>query len=234
MNKRELQEYWYMRLHNKIFYDKGIIEIECLSEGKYDAFFPSFIIHLYFKLMCYSIESNGLIYFDYTFEENEDIAYSIATRLFSPSKVSDVRRALIILQEKGLVEVEKDVEIKEGRTGSKVFIPSVVDNTGKTTLGSEQKRKRRIAARQGDFEQLMLPTEDVKVRKYGRLKNVNLTKDEYEKLKIYSNFETVLNNYSFQIVARKEDYNYSDYEILQNLIEGNKNHEQKRQMVETK
>lgn len=220
-----MQEYWYMRLHNKIFYDKGIIEIECLSEGKYDAFFPSFIIHLYFKMMCYSIESNGLIYFDYTFEENEDIAYSIATRLFSPTKVADVRRALMILQDKGLVEVEKDVEIKQGRIGSKLFIPLVVDNTGKTTLGSEEKRKRRIAAKAGKFEQLTLPTEDYKTKKYGPLKNVNLTNEEYEKLKKIPNYENVLTNYSFHIVNRDSDYSYTDYDCLINLIKGIKENE---------
>lgn len=69
---------WYLRLTEKFFFDKEIIEIENMSQSRNGMFFSSFVIHLYLKMLCYSVAENGLIMIKKDFCDNDNISYMIA------------------------------------------------------------------------------------------------------------------------------------------------------------
>lgn len=218
MSDREKTINWYMRLNDHFFTDREIVEIENLPPERFGRFFGSFVLHLYMKMMCYSISSNGVLIFDQVFEMSSDITLSVARRLHFTESLTEVKQALMILEKYGLIEISTIDE------NCRLFIPKVVDNTGRTTLGSEGKRRRRLAARKG--EQLLLSGEPERIKpgKYGDLKNITLFEDEYERLKAKTkDIERVIFQYGYSKVGRESDNEKSDYDSIIKFIEGMEN-----------
>lgn len=217
--------YWYLRLPYTTLSDPKIQRIERISESKFGEFFPSFIIHIYFKLLCYSTPTDGLIRFDPIYEENEDLAYSVAVTLGFPEKFKKIRQVLIILKEFDLIDV---IEMENE---TQIYIPFVTDNTGKTTLSSEERRMRRIKAKNKNKSFLQIETNDDDTtanssKTYGTFKNVILEQKEYEYLKEKCGYiDNLIEFLSIQKeIGRsgyvKNDYAMqSDYESLVDLAE---------------
>ena len=195
---------WYMRFYKRFFADREIHEIEALPESKFGHNFPSLVIHLYFKLMAYSIETNGNIIFRIEVEENTDLAYSVTKRFFQLSKFDEIKRALIILQESGLIE------IIETPDEYRLFIPSVIDNTYSVKLSSEERQQRRLAAKNG-----LLPLAEKPLKKYGSLNNVFLTEEEYEHLSEHiGSLAHLITSYGYSKAGRESNHKQSDYENI--------------------
>lgn len=135
---------WYLRLTAKFFYDREIIEIESIAPEIKGEFFPSFVIHLYMKMLCYSVDRNGLIKIKNEYKADNNVSVMIANMFGFTSLQPSVKQALGILMNHGLVEIEEDFE----NFTTNIFLPEVVDNTGSTRLSSEQRQQRRIAAKQ--------------------------------------------------------------------------------------
>ena len=135
---------WYLRLTAKFFYDREIIEIENIAPEIKGEFFPSFVIHLYMKMLCYSVDRNGLIKIKNEYKADNNVSVMIANMFGFTSLQPSVKQALGILMNHGLVEIEEDFE----NFTTNIFLPEVVDNTGSTRLSSEQRQQRRIAAKQ--------------------------------------------------------------------------------------
>ena len=202
MNNAEKTINWYIRLHDKFFSDQEIAQIEKLPESKYGHNFGSFVIHLYFKLLCNSTKNNGVIYFDLNLEENNDFAYSIAKRFFSESKLAETKQALMMLSYFDLIEITSDIN------GTTVFLPAVISNTGRCTEGADRKR-RRLAEEKNKM--LAGKTEQTveKVRAYGTLQNVYLTESEYQDILSRVNndkfkADACINSYGIELFKQSE------------------------------
>lgn len=219
MLKTESEKNWYMRLTAKFFDSNEIKAIKSLPMANLEPNFPQFIICLYLEMLCYSIPNNGLIFF-HNFECGvDDISYAVA-RMFNNNNMPPVHKALAILEKYGLIEFGETTE--GDRT---IFMPDVPNNTGSSKLSSEQRQRRRLAAKRG--EALLLSTENGNEKIcYGKLfRNVFLSESEYERLKTLAptSCDEVIDNYSlkkkadeaFQIETRK----MSDFEALMHLID---------------
>ena len=68
---------WYFRVHEKFFSDKEIRKIELLPQSRYGIHFPSFVIHLYMKMLCYSVSENGFIILEKKDCDSDNISYPI-------------------------------------------------------------------------------------------------------------------------------------------------------------
>lgn len=216
MNSSEKTINWYIRLYDKFFSDREIADIENLPESKYGHNFGSFVIHLYLKMLCHSTRDNGVIVFEEIYEENSDIAYSISKKFFGIDKIADTRQALTILNKFKLIEVTKD----DGRTT--IFMPGVIANTGKSTVGANKKRERIAQKKQ----LLGLPDDENNDEKksFGNLKNIFLTEQEFKKLNEMTGnniqiLNSYLNKFSYEKYFREKDAKYkSDYQSLCELI----------------
>lgn len=219
---REEEKNWYIRMTAKFFSDKEIIEIKSLPETKYGPNFSDFVICLYLEMLCSSIPDNGLLLFGNMFLDNDNISYAVARKYGRHEKVGSVQAALLIMQRLKLIEFG---EIEEGKT---IFIPAVINNTGSSKLTSEQRRQRRIAARDGNAL-AKLPskensTEEKKLAKlkFGNYRNVLLTADELSDLKSLAGdgVQRLINYYSKMKYLKQnglgeQDYKEkTDYEIL--------------------
>lgn len=218
---------WYLRLTAKFFYDREIIEIENIAPEIKGEFFPSFVIHLYMKMLCYSVDRNGLIKIKNEYKADNNVSVMIANMFGFTSLQPSVKQALGILMNHGLVEIEEDFE----NFTTNIFLPEVVDNTGSTRLSSEQRQQRRIAAKQNKvlkLENKAIEKEEknkeIKKYSYSHRRNVFLAKSEYKELSSYRNFKIVLNEYSIrkEILAIENDQykseDINDYEELKKIL----------------
>ena len=205
MNNDRHGNLWYVRLYKSFFDSKAIKDIERLPDSKYTHNFSSFIIHLYFKMVAYSTESNGNMVFILVMEENDDLAYSIARTFNFVDKLGEVKQALIILEQFGLIQTAKTDEYNQ------LFIPYVPDNTGRLSLNSHQRQQRRLAAQKGKN------LDNTELKTYGRLHNVYLTEDEYESLeRKVSDMDGLISRYGLSVINRHTKV--SDYDELLKCI----------------
>lgn len=208
---------WYIRLRANFFTDREIIYIESLYEEKYGRHFPSFVIHLYLKMLCYSIEDNGHIVFEHREGENNDLAGQIARRFFSIEEKDCTVRALSILESLGLIETEDDEKV------FRIFIPAVVNNTGSHRLSSEKRRQRRILAKSGK-RNLNTVEDRGEMTGYSARGNVFLFQEQYEQLAKMQGFYGVMELYSEEKCLKKEKgrpvSDESDYEQLLHRLHG--------------
>lgn len=214
-------EYWYLRLNYKLFAEKEIMEIKALPASLNGMFFPSFVVHLFLELCCFSIKTNGFIKLDFPAASLNDLSIFVCKLLFSTEYLDSISIALKILISKGLIELvnKDDSDLTNG-----LFIPAVVDNTGSTTLGSEARRLRRINAKRAG-EKTLEENEQLKFDCISGEQKSNITLSESEIQDLFHNLpEYHINHFLENAKKKKEElirnneFNYSnDYEFIKSL-----------------
>lgn len=188
---------WYIRLTEKFFFDKEIIEIENISQARAGMFFPSFVIHLYFKMLCFSIRDNGLIVIRNSYCDNDNISYMIANMFGFNSCQPYVEQAMKILLSHNLIDIYEDTE----KNTKNIFLREVVNNTGSLKLSSAQRQQRRIAAKEKNMKKNALPEAAGQIKKgekskFGYRQNILLFEEEFEELSRQKDFMKILQLYS--------------------------------------
>ena len=138
---------WYLRLTEKFFFDKEVIEIENISQARNGMFFPSFVIHLYLKMLCYSIRENGLIMIQSEYCDNDNVSYMIARMFGFENQQPYVEQALRILLKQKLIEIFEDTN----RNTTNIFMEKLPDYTGSVKLSSIKRQRRRLAAKESQM-----------------------------------------------------------------------------------
>ena len=158
---------WYFRVHEKFFSDKEIRKIELLPQSRYGIHFPSFVIHLYMKMLCYSVSENGFIILEKKDCDSDNISYPIAKAFMDITEQPYVEQALKVLMEKGLIEIVDDINY------TSIFMEKLPAYIGSVTDSSEKRQQRRLAAKNN--KQLRLEnknTEDKSGERKKEKKNV--------------------------------------------------------------
>lgn len=211
MSKGNVKQ-WYMRLNSTTFSDPRLKRIKHISPTYHGRFFGSFVIALYFELICESIPTDGYLVYNLMFTEEESISYIIAEHFYSNSYLPDVKEAIHILQSEGLIEIMENNEENK----LLLYIPTVQDNTGSTSLDSEERRQRRIAAK----GKLLEGSSEI-LTAYGETKNVFLTENEYQSIIAeYENAEGKILAYGYYKIGNNQNKKdkESDYNKLKEFI----------------
>ena len=203
MNTKGHSTLWYVRFYNSFFESQAIKDIESLPDSRFGRNFSSFVIHLYMKMIAFSIETNGSLVYDLAVEENDDLAYSLCVRFGMTHRLGEVKQALMIMESYGLIEAVKTEDMNQ------LFVPYVPDNTGKVSLTSYQKSQRRLKAKRGEL------LTDNKLKAYGKLKNVYLTETEYMQLKDrLGDIHGIIQAYSVSASVLNREGKTSDFDDL--------------------
>jgi len=197
-----------MRLRERFFDDRELVEIESLDEGFFGANFCYLVEVLYMKLMCYSIRDEGQIYFIVEREGAKDIADSIIAKKFFPeSKKTQVRQGLVILEEMGLVYIDRSL------SETRIYIPEVDNMTGKSSKHADEQRridrKKKYKEIESSRKEYCLPV--------GAVGNVYLSDEEYRDIQLKASesgldLNRLIENVSL-IKQRKSDLDLNDYEL---------------------
>jgi len=192
--------YWYLRFSAKFFNDNVMYEM--LNVPIYGK--SLFIIFL--KLCVKSLDKKGYIRIPMYFPEGNYIGY-LATDIKEEPK--EVEFAVNYFLEKELISLFKSD--KE----TLFYIPTVENNTGKSSKGADRKRlerKRREDFLKGENEKPLLELGETK-KVYGKFKNVYLKEDDFKKFQsLYENYDVLLDDLSIdkklKISSPKDDYKY--------------------------
>lgn len=210
MSSGNREALWYVRFYNNFFESGAIKNIESLPDSKFSRNFGSFVIHLFLKLVAYSIEVNGNLIFELTLEENDDLAYSIAKRFGFLEKLSEVKSALMLLEKYGLIETVQTDKYNQ------LFIPYVPDNSGSLLHSSKERQLRRSRIKNGE---LPLKDREAELKARGKLKNVYLSDSEYKILQDnYPGAKQIIAAYGIKMLDVKRSRKESDYENILHFI----------------
>lgn len=192
--------YWYLRFSAKFFDDSVMYEM--LNVPIYGKSF--FIIFL--KLCVKSLDKKGYIRIPKYFPEGNYIGY-LSTDIKEEPK--EVELAVNYFLERELISLFKSD--KE----TLVYIPTVENNTGKSSKDADRKRlerKRREDFLKGENEKPLLESGETK-KVYGKFENVYLREQDFEKFQsLYENYDVLLDDLSIdkklKISSPKDDYKY--------------------------
>lgn len=193
--------YWYLRFSAKFFDDSVMYEM--LNVPIYGKSF--FIIFL--KLCVKSLDKKGYIRIPKYFPEGNYIGY-LSTDIKEEPK--EVELAVNYFLERELISLFKSD--KE----TLVYIPTVENNTGKSSKDADRKRlerKKRENFLKGEDEKPQLLESGESKKVYGKFENVYLREQDFEKFQsLYENYDVLLNDLSIdkklKISSPKDDYKY--------------------------
>lgn len=208
-NKNNL---WYIKLSSRFFGDQEILDILSINTANFGRFFSCFVLILYFRMICHSVNNNGymILYLDMIGSTNP--ANALAKKFFSSDYEEDVQRALIILEREGLIEINANYD----NNAIEIYIPYVENNIGRNCISQELKEQRKIENKERIRNELIAEKKNIKKEKKkprDSLNKVMLTDSEYSELSAkVADLDKQIELLAFTKIMK--DIEITDYEYL--------------------
>lgn len=202
---KENYKYFYFRFTENFLTTQDMLRMKSVEPWGYQ------FIYIFLRLSALSLEKGGYIKLPYRQGFN---TYALDLAMYIGEDPKIVGFAIEYFLQNSLIEI-----YYEDQQEVKIYIPHVTNNTGKSSLEADRKRKERISSNSDEIKQLPVEQKRKGTATFGTFNKVRLLDSEYQEfVKKYKNAEQIIKRLDRYKAMKNVTYD-NDYAALLEFAE---------------